>query len=914
MRIKISNLEKKYYSKKGISHTVFSNLNITIQEPGMYFILGVSGSGKTSLLNMIASFDNDYTGSIDISCKVNSDIRLQKRINKRVIKIGFVFQDNNLITDLSVRENLLFSLKLRNSCISDIKIHETLESLGIEDLFLRMPYELSLGEIQRVAIARALIQDSDIIIADEPTGSLDLENANHVMSILKSISKNKIVIVATHSEQMASFYGNKIIRLAKGQGVINIKENKAIDELVDIDNEYIQYKSNRMKFRNIVGYSIKQTLKKKTRLIFTVILSVIAFTLFGISYVISSYNTSSALLSSLSREDRKYVLISKDTYIFDESSGENQVMNNGISENDLTELSSAFNNEKYIKVFYRYNMYLDNLVDPFLREIYQYSGKQFYTFEINGALEFTSSLMEDLGIELVYGRLPTKNINDNEIMISKYTYDTFYKFDYLCDEEVISINSYDDIIGLSLGDFTIVGIVDTKLNTSRYLLLDDDEFDLSNSIHRNIYFEYSNLCEYSLHTMIFFRENYFVERTTNSEETSVGTLNFYVDVGGNKLKLGDGNTITTDMPNNIFYFDINSSDLRGNEIIIPLNCLSKFGFVGTNTVAIYSEIVESINQKIYALIDNYIVENYNLVKEEFESNHIAENEEFIELFRDYIYNVDINEYQPEYSYSYFEERAINEILTDSIFPFIEYPVSTEYDNFGKLYEYLSFDIVGVYIPEYYDSESDLSNPIIVSQENYQYLTNDIGSLITVLSGDQYYDLDFISSIIGRNEDETQNNQVVFVIDSEYLTMINDADEFITIASTILFVTGIFFAIFASILLFNFISISIKNQKHNIGIIYSLGAHRIDVLLLFLFEGIYIAFACFIISVIDIIVVSELLNIYLQSIYFVTVDFISVQLYHICILFLLILTVSIAASIMPILRFSKHEIKDIIYTQ
>lgn len=191
--IKIDKLSKSFGNK-----ILFKDFDLTI-ETGQYVIFsGASGCGKTTLLNMIGSLENPDSGTIEVD-GINISLKKNQQ-NYFGNKIGFLFQNFALIEDKSVLNNLKMVKKQNRS---GVEIEEALKRVKLEDKINNKVYTLSGGEQQRVALARLMIKKCDLILADEPTGSLDKENANTVMSILEELNKEgKTVIVVTHDESI----------------------------------------------------------------------------------------------------------------------------------------------------------------------------------------------------------------------------------------------------------------------------------------------------------------------------------------------------------------------------------------------------------------------------------------------------------------------------------------------------------------------------------------------------------------------------------------------------------------------------------------------------------------------------------------------------------------------------------------
>jgi ABC-type lipoprotein export system ATPase subunit len=210
--IKIKNLTKKYEKNKSIK--VLNDITFNFEPGKTYSIMGPSGSGKSTLLNLLSLIDNPTAGSIEIS---NNKIKSNNKVKNDLIrakKIGIIYQDKNLLSDFTALENVylpnLLVSKEKQKSIELAK--KLLKNVGMSSRINHFPNELSGGENQRIAIARALINNPDIILADEPTGSLDSDNAKLIFKILFNFkNKNRIIIFATHNRYFANMADCKIM-------------------------------------------------------------------------------------------------------------------------------------------------------------------------------------------------------------------------------------------------------------------------------------------------------------------------------------------------------------------------------------------------------------------------------------------------------------------------------------------------------------------------------------------------------------------------------------------------------------------------------------------------------------------------------------------------------------------------------
>ena len=219
--IQIKNLTKKYEKTKTIS--VLNSISFCFESGKTYSIMGPSGSGKSTLLNLLSLIDTPSSGSIEINnIKVKSNNKIENDL-LRANKIGIIYQDNNLLSDFTALENvylpnLLISKKKQKSIDLAKKL---IKNIGMSARLNHFPNELSGGENQRIAISRALINSPEIILADEPTGSLDFSNAKEIFKLLFNLKSNKrIIIYATHNRYFADMADCKI-QMIDGKMIIS---------------------------------------------------------------------------------------------------------------------------------------------------------------------------------------------------------------------------------------------------------------------------------------------------------------------------------------------------------------------------------------------------------------------------------------------------------------------------------------------------------------------------------------------------------------------------------------------------------------------------------------------------------------------------------------------------------------------
>ena len=298
--LELKNVCKKY------DREVLKKINLKFGNKGFICLVGESGSGKTTLLNIIGGLEQPDSGKVIFNGNNIKNIDSSFYSNQLV---SFINQNYNLIDKYTVLENILLPIELRR-IRSPCNVDNILKMLGIHSLKNKNVISLSGGEKQRVAIARCIVQNTRVILADEPTGALDSENAYSVMRILKNISKQKLVIVVTHNRELANTFADSIIKIADGR----------IDDKLNVinKNKYFKIKYNRknkLSFIKLVKYAIKNLNNKLLRNILTII----AFTigLFSLGTVLSIKTGFNKELNMLNKSSffNYPLVISKNNYV-----------------------------------------------------------------------------------------------------------------------------------------------------------------------------------------------------------------------------------------------------------------------------------------------------------------------------------------------------------------------------------------------------------------------------------------------------------------------------------------------------------------------------------------------------------------------------------------------------------------------
>ncbi len=292
--LQLKNIKKDYLSGDTEVHAL-KGIDLCFRESEFVSILGQSGCGKTTMLNIIGGLDRYTSGDLIISGRSTEDFSDAEWDSYRNHSIGFVFQSYNLIPHQTVLSNVELALTLSGVSKAQRrkKAVEALEKVGLGDQLHKKPNQMSGGQMQRVAIARALVNDPDILLADEPTGALDSETSVQIMELLKEISADKLVIMVTHNPELAERYSTRIIRLLDGRIVSDSDPFSAEEET----RPRPKVKKTSMSFVTALALSFNNLMTKKTRTLLTGFAGSIG--IIGIALILSVSSGVSAYITSV---------------------------------------------------------------------------------------------------------------------------------------------------------------------------------------------------------------------------------------------------------------------------------------------------------------------------------------------------------------------------------------------------------------------------------------------------------------------------------------------------------------------------------------------------------------------------------------------------------------------------------------
>ena len=450
--LELINVRKLYTTKAGDT-AALNGVSITFPDTGMVFITGKSGSGKTTMLNVIGGLDGIDEGDIIIEGKKFSEFTRADYDSYRNTFVGFIFQEYNLLPEYTVAKNISMANELQGKVTDYEELENLLELVDIGGYGSRKISELSGGQKQRVAIARALIKNPQIIMADEPTGALDSATGIQVMETLKKLSKEKLIIVVSHDLELAEKYADRIVRLVDGQivedvtitdvefrgsfyenkneitvksggdlskeqtdSLINAIKNKkkiTVTDTISIREreqtkpikveratKSVKLINSKMKLKSAIELGLKSLFVKPFRLIITILLSVIAFSVFGLFDTVASFTGAKIVANNLREATYSAIAvnatISNDNYTGEGLKLSKQYVDDlnkktGYNFRGIYDIVDAENVDAMNSRANLNREYLINKIESRSIDRPQGAGADYYNMNISGYVEFKNS-------------------------------------------------------------------------------------------------------------------------------------------------------------------------------------------------------------------------------------------------------------------------------------------------------------------------------------------------------------------------------------------------------------------------------------------------------------------------------------------------------------------------------------------
>ena len=433
--LKLIDIKKDYIMGNDTVHAL-KGININFRNSEFVSILGPSGCGKTTLLNIIGGLDRYTSGDLVINGTSTKKYKDKDFDTYRNHRIGFVFQNYNLITHLSVLSNVELALTL--SGVSKLerreKALEVLERVGLKDQINKKPNQMSGGQMQRVAIARALINDPDIILLDEPTGALDSKTSVEIMELLKEIAEDKLLIMVTHNPDLAEKYSSRIIKLLDGKVIDDSNPYKGKEKIKKDDSG----EKTSMSFFTALHLSFNNLLTKKGRTLLTAFAGSIG--IIGIALILSLSNGVQSYIDGVEEDTLSSypVTVERDAVDFTSLLEEMMKMTETGDDNDsgkiktkniMNDMLEAMTSDKNSNNLKKFKDYIDNSSEfkQYTSNIqYGYPLKiNVYNEDINNKIIRVNpnEIVDKMGLGDAYemsSSFISENMNDNDVWKELY--------------------------------------------------------------------------------------------------------------------------------------------------------------------------------------------------------------------------------------------------------------------------------------------------------------------------------------------------------------------------------------------------------------------------------------------------------------------------------------------------------------
>ncbi len=962
MMLKVENLTKIYRPKKGKPVTAINDVSLQLPDKGMVFLLGKSGSGKSTLLNLLGGLDSYTSGDIIIKGKSTKDFKPSDFDSYRNTYIGFIFQEYNVLEEYTVGKNIALALELQHQKADRQAIEAVIADIDLEkELFDRNIDELSGGQKQRVAIARAIVKNPDIIMADEPTGSLDSLTGKQVFETLKKLSQDRLILVVSHDRENAELYGDRIIELADGkiiqdstliEGAFQPTNKQDLIRPNDLD-EFKLIKS-KLPFIDSIKLALSSLKVKKVRLFFTILLSLIAFTLFGLSVTFATYNQNKSEFATVRMNDENVLLISSTA---GDKSGLAGLMYHmdgpRITPQQIADIEKITGN-KTLKVLFEGDTWKPNN-DGWMLEnnFYRHPDSPYYTDKISYFVEVPNAQDANLIPVADGSRLPTLG-NYGEIAISDYIADSFIECGLR--DATKPIVKYEDLLNENIQlnhnniqpmTMTITGVYKTSINKENY-----ERYKKETSIST-----LDGLVLWSIDNLILSMG--FVSpgfELPQEDRLSLYDWTFGL-AGGLEIISGygwaDDRSVLSE--EDVYIGDRTLESLTDNEIIISPSIMGyhsqsyeeiKDLFDGLNafqkkvSFMFYDKNIGYYDVVGFCLLADYSANLYlsettlhnlkeinaeRIAIQDDTSHGIAHPTEFWGASINKIYNAsnyDLSDTNIYWGKGNEPKTALKDneiVITPRILLGGDYSNAFENDiknafdkadknlMFGKIaYHYtkgidyphiingIPLKVVGVY--------TKTQNHCLASDTLFNEIKEVVNyprTILVKLSNNWQKNKELFNYLKNTQQDDSIvfSKLVAFTSASRVLDEVHTITE---VLKKIFLYVALVLSAFAGLLLMNFIGLSIANKKKQIGVLRAIGARRLDILTIFLVEAIIVALCNFILSLVAVITLCLVLN------KMITISALVPSILEATLMLLLSLGVAILATLIPVYKITKKK--------
>ncbi len=881
--IQLKNLGKEYITKKKVRTNALQDINLTFEDKGMTFVIGKTGCGKSTLLNLLGKLDEPTTGEIIVNNDNISQYDSQQSDNYRNNYVGFVFQEYNLIDELSVYDNISMVHKIKGDPVDEEEIDKLLAKFELTAQKHKRCDELSGGQRQRVAIIRAIVKKPKLILADEPTGALDSKTGEEIFKILKDLSKQTLVVVVTHDLEYAEQFADRIIEIKDGQVAKDTKPKiKFVHKKDHISNDL---KHGSFKFKDLFRLGMSNLGSRWKRLVLMLMVSVLAFSVLGLTFTYYSFDKEKIIVNTMYADNASHFF----------------VLTSQANEYYLTDEGLQNLEKKYKRKFYIVNENLQFEMDENRLNIIPEDGSHFYTeygdrYISYNTMELNEQIAKDLNVELLCGNYPS---NDNEIVVNEYFYidmldHDFYGFDNGVLGEYV-IEKPEDLIGKQItssqycdypANFTIVGVLDTHFDEQKYEIL--RQVGIVGGLKEN--YNYNMLkaskdstTSFGLNNLMFINEGFYerhlkVEDTSNGEKIS-RTLPLYTTQSHQDHKV--------------------ETPMHHGENISTLN------YIGSNYDIVWKNGVEK-----QSLADNEFVLTFNTDNSVSNKKGIYSIVHQGKTLFDHIEDRTGQIYLSEtglagfpginYADNDYVKQAVEEIFNTIVF-----------DNYSTFYMDINLteDIV---IGARYEKPMKLVG-VAISKEDALDTTGMIVSknLIDDLT-DFYRTGDYYACVTGATTKSADINLLktitsydkAYRIQSMYIDGMDRTEQVLGRVAQFTLIGGAVMALFAGLLFYSYISVIIDDKKKQTGILRSLGASKKDIAVLFLIESIFLSLIILVLSSVLTAVLGTVFNNLLINDFGYMFRVLSFGLPSILVILAVTLIISAIATAIPVFRLSK----------
>ncbi len=989
---------KKVYTTKAGDTAALDGVSIKFAKSGMVFITGKSGSGKTTMLNVIGGLDGIDEGEIIIEGKKFSEFKTADYDSYRNTFVGFIFQEYNLLGEYSVEKNIGMANELQGRKTNKEELENLLKMVDMEGLGKRSPSQLSGGQKQRVAIARALIKNPSIIMADEPTGALDSATGVQVIEALKELSKTKLVIVVSHDLELAEKYADRIVRLVDGKIVedvtlndvevegnvydgeqeisvksgsdltkieteklvdaikrkkkvnviekISVKERKVTGDIeIQKPEKPVKFINSKMKIKSSMELGVKSLFVKPFRLAVTILLSVVAFAVFGLFDTVASFSNQKVITDMLRNAGYKEVAIHatiNDDNYSNVSLKMSQSYIDGINEQTGYKFKGVYDiddSERVADMDSRDNFNEQVTINSISRTKNP-AGKDYYVTNLSGMIEFKNSevnsqtgVIDEGGfnykmLDLTDSHYPVfdpENPRSIQVAISSYIAESILFWlsanntTLLEQQEILTMQ---DLIGVKFKIssmpnriYQITAVVDCGKLPSKYNELKEVKStqetkalakDLTTYLNSGAYLYmfvgegYTNHQLTSKKRVVTYVDNY-TENTEYMGSVIDGTERTGLYLRQNDMSFRFYNVKDFKADNTIMFDDLRSGTvseptLKKDETLIHINNLN---------VLFYNEMQRFNYGDAPSDLKSKVDDLPNKIKEAQESTDIEIKRS---LLNQVIRTIDeMSLFQNGKTSGVFDKDG-NGVVDDKT-------LTVSVKKGGYPYQEKVLKVKGVY----FDVDLDFTvgrhyaenwGAIVLSEQGLKdfgiTLEQGIYSKAISINNATYFSTKTLGKLMSKEQGINLNWHKNTVLES-----VESSKQFVDQFFQLFLYVSIVLAFFAVFMLFNYISASIISKRQSIGVLRALGADGKNIFQMFITESLIISLINGILASIIAYFACGLVNKYVLEVMNLTINFAIYEFRQVALIFVASVVTGILSSLLPIIRIAKEKPVDLI---